>query len=62
VRELRYFSVPGPFEDEEIFLGGEVGSFGGGAESLVFPMPVCSAENLDDQPGEVVDRHMRREF
>ena len=21
-------------------------------------MPVCSAENIDDQPGEVDDRHM----
>ena len=24
-------------------------------------MPVCSAEDLDDQPGKVVDRHMTSE-
>lgn len=24
-------------------------------------MSVCSAENFDDQPGEVVDRHMTSE-
>jgi hypothetical protein len=47
-------------EDAEIFLSGGVGSFGGGAKGLEFLMPVCSAENLDDQPGEVVDRHMTR--
>lgn len=48
-------------EDAEIFLGGGVGSFGGGAEGIELMMPVCSAENFDDQPGEVVDRHMTSE-
>jgi hypothetical protein len=24
-------------------------------------MPVCSTENLDDQPGKVTDRHMTSE-
>ena len=43
----------------EIFLGVGVGSFGGGANGFEFLMPVCSSENLDDQPGEAVDRHMR---
>ena len=45
-------------EDAEIFLGGGVGSFGGGTEGFEFMMPVCSAEDLDDQPGKVFDRHM----
>ena len=45
-------------ENAKIFLGGGVGSFGGGTEGFEFMMPVCSAEDLDDQPGEVVDRHM----
>ena len=48
----------GFFEDAEIFLGGGVGSFGSGAEGLELMMAVCSAENLDDQSGEVTDRHM----
>ena len=47
------------FEDAEIFLGGGVGSFGGGAKGFELMMTVCSAENLDDKPGEVFDRHMR---
>ena len=42
-------------EDAEIFLGGRVGSFGGGTEGFEFMMAVCSAEDLDDQPGEVLD-------
>ena len=45
-------------EDAEVFLGGGVGSFRGGAEGLEFLMPVCSSENFNDQPGKVVDRHM----
>ena len=49
------------FEDAEIFLGGRVGSFRGGAEGLQLLMPVCSAEHLNDQPGEVADRHMASE-
>ena len=48
-------------EDADIFLGGRVGSFGSGAEGLELMMPVGSAENLDDQSGEVVDRHMTSE-
>lgn len=45
-------------EDAEVVLGGGVGSFGGRAEGLELMMPVGSAEHLNDQPGEVGDRHM----
>lgn len=48
-------------EDEEIFLGGGVGSVGGGAEGFELMMAVCSPGDLDDQPGEVADRHMTGE-
>jgi len=32
-------------EDAEIFLGGRIGSFGGGTEGFEFMMPVGSAED-----------------
>jgi len=45
-------------EDAKIFLGGGVGSFGGGTEGLDLLIPVGAADNFVDQSGVVLDRHM----
>lgn len=45
-------------EDAEVFLGGGVGSFGGGAEGLDLLIALAAPDNFVDQPGEILDGHM----
>lgn len=45
-------------KDTEVFLGRGVGPLGSGSKGLELVMSVCSADDLGDEPGEVLHRHV----